>query len=375
MQNPPFDRAGTLSANLNVTTNSPAAGRLIISAFGSNPLAGAGALLNLKFDVIGQRDVCSDLNWMRFRFNEGAPCSTATNGRACVSGGGSIAGAVSYCASAPPKPAPGVVINAAGAPQGSATTGAAGNYVISNLGGGPYTVTPAKTGDANGITSFDAAQIAQHVVGVITLNDCQRAAADTSNNGEITSFDAAFIAQYVVGIANLSNTTGEWKFLPPARSYASLSGSQTGQDFNAVLMGELTGNWTPGGSSLVEGEASLAVSTEGSSQQAPISLPSVTAAPGAIVTIPVTVGDLTGKNVISYDFDLTFDQNVLQPQSAPHDAAGTLSSGMTITSNATPGRIRVSAFGVAALAGSGALLNLKFKAVGASGSSTALTWQ
>jgi uncharacterized protein (TIGR03437 family) len=155
LQNPPFDRTGTLSANLNVTTNSPTAGRLNISGFSSSPLYGAGVLLNLKFDVIGSLNSCSDLNWTSFRFNEGTPCSTASNGRACATGGGSIAGAVSFCASSPPKPVPGVTITAAGSPQGSATTDNSGNYQLPNLGGGPYTLTPAKTGDANGITNPD----------------------------------------------------------------------------------------------------------------------------------------------------------------------------------------------------------------------------
>lgn len=376
LQNPPFDRAGSLSANLNVTTNSPVAGRLNISGFSSNPLTGAGVLLNLKFDVIGSLNACSDLKWMSFRFNEGAPCSTTANGRACATGGGSIAGLVNYCAASPPKPVPGVMITAAGTPSGSALTDAAGNYQLPNLGGGPYTLTPAKTGDVNGITSFDAAQIAQHVVQIITLSSCQQAAADTSGNGEITSFDAAFIAQFVVGITNPANTTGAWKFLPPTRTYGTLNGAQTAQNFDAVLVGELTGNWTPGGSGFaVNAPAPTRLSPAAGPTQIAVALPQTTGAPGSTVTVPITVGDLTGRGFLSFDFDLTYDANVLQAQQQPTDSTDTLSRNLTITANATPGRLRVSGFSAQAMAGAGTLLKLKFNVTGASGTGTALTWQ
>jgi uncharacterized protein (TIGR03437 family) len=269
---------------------------------------------------------------------------------------------------------PGVTITAAGSPQGSATTDNSGAYQLPNLGGGPYTLTPAKTGDANGITSFDAAQIAQQVVGIITLNACQQAAADTSGNGQITSFDAAFIAQYVVGITNPDNRTGTWRFLPPTRAYSSLSGNQTAQNFDAVLVGELTGNWTAGGSSLLAAR-SLTNQRALSPAQVAISLPQVSASTGSSVTIPITVGDLTGRNFLSFDFDLTYDASVLQAQPQPTDASDTLARNLTITANATPGRLRVSAFGAQAMAGAGTLLKLKFNVTGASGTGTALTWQ
>ncbi len=371
LQNPPFDRTDTLSANMTVTTNNPSAGRLNISGFGSTPLSGAGVLLKLKFDVIGAISSCSNLNWTNFRFNEGTPCATATGGRACVVGG-SISGLVSYCASSPTKPVPGVTIAAIGTPSTSTTTDYAGNYQLPNLGGGPYTVTPAKTGDVNGISSFDAAQIAQHVVGIITLNSCQQAAADTSNNGEVTSFDAAFIAQYVVGIANANNTTGTWKFLPPSRTYASLSGNQTAQNFDAVLVGEITGNWAP---SSFAPQTSLRVASFAPQQTVQVSLPSLVAGSGSSLILPITVGDLTGRGVLAYDFDLIYDANLLQAQSQPVDPTVTLSANFTVTPNATPGRLRVSGFGAMPLTGSGILLKLRFNVIGSAGNSTTLTWQ
>ncbi|MFN7928850.1 MAG: hypothetical protein U0Y68_13050 [Blastocatellia bacterium] len=79
-------------------------------------------------------------------------------------------------------------------------------------------------------------------------------------------------------------------------------------------------------------------------------------------------------NVIAYDFDLTFDLALLPPVTTPYETAGTLSGAMTVTANATTGRLRLSAFGTAALSGSGTLLKLTFNVIGA-GTTTNLTWQ
>jgi uncharacterized protein (TIGR03437 family) len=369
LQSTPIDRIGTLSSAMTVTVNTSTLGQIRISAFNSAALSGAGVLLNLKFDVIGANGACSNLHWASFRFNEGTPCATTTNGRACVgSGSTSLSGTVSYCVS--PKPVPGVMIAANGTPSASLTTGTNGVFQFTGLGSGAYTLTPSKTGDVNGITSFDAALVALHVVGASTLNSCQQVAGDASNNGALSSFDAALIAQAVVGIPNPANFTGTWKFVPPARSYASLAGAQTNQNFDAVLVGDVSGNWSPGASTLLPSSRFSFLEA----LQTNVSLPAVNAIKGTTITVPVNVGDLTGMNVIAYDFDLMFDPTLLQPATTPYDAAGTLSSAFTITANATTGRLRLSAFGTAALSGSGTLLKLTFNVIGA-GTTTNLTWQ
>jgi hypothetical protein len=138
-----------------------------------------------------------------------------------------------------------VLLNGAGSPNLFTTTGFPdGTYTLSGFGSGSYTVTPSKTGGVNGsITSFDAARIAQHVTGTNTLIGNQLIVADVSGNGTISSFDAAQIARYSVGIAG-SGSTGNWIFMPANRNYPVVSGNITGQDFTALLMGEVSGNWT-----------------------------------------------------------------------------------------------------------------------------------
>ena len=79
--------------------------------------------------------------------------------------------------------------------------------------------------------------------------------------------------------------------------------------------------------------------------------------------LPITVGNLTGLNALSYEFTVTYDKNVVEITG--YDAVGTLSEGMSIVANTTvPGQVKVAAAGTNALVGSGTLLNLKVKYVG-----------
>ncbi len=376
LQNLPFDRAGTLSSAMTVTFNTGVAGKLTISAFGSTPLTGSGTLLNLKFDVIGTRSACSNLILEAFRFNEGTPCATLSNGRVCVSPEVTLSGAVSYCIT-PTKKVAGVVVRTNTTPSVTDTTDNTGNYAVRVPSGSSLTLTPSKSGEVNGISSFDAALVAQCVVGITQCTSCQRTAGDASNDGSLSSFDASLIARYVAGLPNTGGV-GTWEFVPPSYSFSALSSDQTNQNFNAVLIGDVSGNWTPSSNNLLTEAAALSRQTRSTPAAAEVmvSLPETSGLSGANVTLPITVGDLTGQGVVAYDFELAFDPNVLQFQSPPIEAVGTLSSAMTITPNtSTPGRLQVSAFSTNALTGAGALLNLKFTVVGAPGTSTALAWQ
>jgi len=61
--------------------------------------------------------------------------------------------------------------------------------------------------------------------------------------------------------------------------------------------------------------------------------------PQSSLTVPIMVSNLTGRGVVSYDFTLTFDPNVLRLQNPPVMVPGTISSAMNITPNATSGSL------------------------------------
>jgi hypothetical protein len=374
-QSTPFDTTGTLSSAMTITVNNNTPGTLVISGFGTTPLAGAGTLINLKFNTVGGIGTNSAVSFGGFTFNEGVPCVNTTAGSVNVISG-TISGSVTYVNGAIAPDVVRTTLNATGSVNTSALTNLSGVYTLSGLGAGAYTVTPSKptNQDANGISGFDAALIAQHVVNLITLNSTQRTAADVSANGVITSYDSALVAQYVALIAN-PGVTGSWRFIPASRTYPNAETDQTNQDYNAILMGEVSGNWTPP-ASLIEGV--IAPQPEKLAPEAAIGVTATSkfVQPNANFIVPVMVQDTTGRGIISYQFDLIYNPNTIQPQANEIDVAGTVSNGMVVTVNsATPGLLKVVIFGTASRVGAGTLLNFKFTAVGAPGAVSPLTLQ
>lgn len=284
----------------------------------------------------------------------------------------SITGTVIYgnASSAPtPRFVSNVLLSGAGSPNVSATSAfPSGAYSLSGFGAGPYTVTPSKTTGQNSITSFDAAKVAQHVAGVIALTGNQLVVADVSNNGLVSSFDAGLIGKYIVG-APPFGITGSWVFNPVNRTYPSILSNVSGEDYTALLMGEVSGNWTNSSSRPVENRQQTLADIV-------VNIPNITAQTGKSVSVPVNVDGAKGKGIVSYEFTIGYDPSVLQPLSNPVDLADSVSRGFTVIANgAEPGRLRVVVFGAFEIDSDGLLLNLFFQAVGDSGSASPIIWE
>ena len=322
-----------------------------------------------------------------------------------------ISGAVTYGnamgSPAPPRFISSVTLTGSGSPTVMTTTGApgvtAGQYALSGFGSGSYTVTPTKTGGVNGaISSFDAGRIALHVAGPpnpqLTAN--QLIVADVSGNGSVSSFDAGMIAKFVAGPPYVTpgiGATGTWRFTPANRPYATVTTNINGEDYTAILMGEVSGNWvnpaTRPDDNGVSGPMSISASnvngtvtsdantaadnssTGATGAAISVSLPRLDAAVGTEIVVPVEARGVAGKSIIAYEFDIRYDPSVLRPQLKTVDLVGTASRSLTPVVNAVePGLLRVVAYGASAIAEDGILLNLKFTAVGTSGAS-AIVWE
>lgn len=106
-----------------------------------------------------------------------------------------------------------------------------------------------------------------------------------------------------------------------------------------------------------------------------VTAPVVNRTVGSSFLLPVTVSDMTGAGIISWQFDLLYDPTIIVPQIVPIDTAGTLSSGFLPTVNpSAPGLLKVVFFGTIPPSGSGVLFNFKFTAVGTAGQTSPLTW-
>jgi hypothetical protein len=267
-----------------------------------------------------------------------------------------------------------------GATPKTTQSGSTGDYSLGNVPiNSSYTLTPSKQSEAHdqAITAFDASHVARYDAGLESFTANQLIAGDVTNDGTVSAFDASRIARYDVQIATPGSIAGSWKFLPPSLSYPSLSSNQASQNFQAILVGDVTGNWIPPAGAAPALPAPSKATTK--TPAAPgatitVSLPFKQDAPGA-TTIPITVGDTTGQGIGSYALDISFDSSVLQPQATPYDTAGTLSNGWLITPNtSTTGHLVLNAFSTIDMTGQGILLNLKFNVVGGAGAQTPLTF-
>lgn len=196
-----------------------------------------------------------------------APTATATPSVTPV--GFEVRGAVRYYRDQ--RAVSATTVRCLGTTTESTLTASSGSYGFSNLPSESLVFEPEKTGDLGGaISSFDAAQILQAVVGKTSFDPFQQLACDVTGNGSISSLDATRILQLVVGkITRLpvaDACASDWAFLPnpspmqqtitqPAMESGScqrgsitvdsLTASLDGQDFHAVLFGDCTGNWQP----------------------------------------------------------------------------------------------------------------------------------
>src|ERR1043166_7601133 len=212
----------------------------------------------------------------------------------------------------------------------------------------------------------------------------QRFAADTTGNGgpnPVSSQDAAFIARFAAGLTGFGRT-GTWFFfvtgapspMPTApatyndsRTYASVTSNLTGEDYVAILVGEVTGNYNP---------ANNARPAVGPEQNVSLELPQIAALMGKEVVVPMRVQGAVDKNITSYEFDLRYDPSIIQPLADPVDVAKTASRGLSFVTNANePGRLRVVMYGAYPIDEDGVLLNLRFTAVGKPGSASPLSFE
>lgn len=174
----------------------------------------------------------------------------------------------------------------AGPVASTVTTDADGAFRMGGVPAGPWSLRPRLVDSrlrlAAGLSSVDAVWIQQRVVRSRTFDARQMLAADTTGNGTLSSVDAVQVQRFLVSaIEHLPvavECQSDWVFVPLAGpagnptpipphttapcgvgavAYASLSGSAAGQDFEAVLFGDVTGSWVASGGGASSLEALL----------------------------------------------------------------------------------------------------------------------
>jgi hypothetical protein len=318
------------------------------------------------------------------------------------------------------KPVPTVGIDANGDASADATTDGTGAYSLGSLTG-HVTLSPvAKYGsgdvaDNNGsISSLDASLIARTAVGNASMSPNQRIAGDVTGNGTLSSLDAAQVARYSVGLVqhfDVGTTTGsDWKFFrcdayaypgdpgcgAALYDYNPISAAVSGQNFYAVLYGDVTGNWQPAGAfaasstspragSLEELEAVKAdrIAADRFRENPPAeAVRAAGSGPAALTlhgwTTPLRAGErrqLTidlrdADGILALDLNLGYDPSQIAIVTV--DPAG-IGSALNVAHGDLDGTHKISAYGLLPLSGSGRVMTVTIEALKPTGPRVPLT--
>jgi len=362
-------RAGTLTSGWTLVPNTATAGQILVSmASNGGGVSGSGSLAWLEFEVLGAPGSTSALHFTRATFNGGAIPRETTDGSFAVALAYQVAGRTTFWKDG--SAVSGVTLTLTGNRVFTGQSGANGAYTVTGAPPGAYTLVPSKS-DQTGtliISGYDASLVLQHDVGLITLTGPAATAGDVNKSGTIDSMDAYYILQKSVELITLPFTGAGvvWDFVPTSRSYANLSSDQSGQDFTAILLGDVSGNWTVAGAGGQSALGRRKVNLKGPGTE---SQPVVRAAPAAgkpVVLALKTVGAAGSGNrrlwVVAkadqtpiYSLDLTVD---LAAKGTPAKAVkpGPLAQTMVLAINTKQaGLVRLSLAGALPVKGTGAL--------------------
>jgi hypothetical protein len=233
-----------------------------------------------------------------------------------------------------------------------------GVYTVTGAPQGSYTLTLSKSDGANSITAYDASLALQHAAGLTTLTGYRATAADVNRNATISAMDAYYILQKAVNLIPLPFPGAGivWAFDPAARSYPALNSNQARQDFTAVLLGDISGNWSAS-------PALAAAATPAAGQPVTLTVLTRSVNPAGQTTVELRL-DTGDTPFYSLDLALAYACRTAPCTPAVVTAVqpGPLADGMTHAINlAEVGLVRVALAGAQPIHGHGVLLTILFR--------------
>jgi hypothetical protein len=342
-----------LTSGFYIESNISQPGQLEISLANSTSVTGAGELISIDFETVA---LGTSLLTIDEALLNGHITLATSGGSLTVCQLFDVTGSVEYFADK--QPVPGVTLVLQGAHVHTTTTAADGNYTFGNVREGSYLLTPTKVDDTDAITAYDASLILQTAVNKITLFPEQSIAADVDRSGAINALDASYVLQRAAGLIPLPFPEAEdvWVFEPGERSLPDLSADASSQDFRAILLGDVSGNWAANDQLTAQGESA-----------SELSLATARVSPGGTVTIPLSV---SSDGLLSADLTIDYDPEVIT------EVAVSLSSqtaGFFIATNdSVPGRLQVSMASSTAVPGEATLLELSLQVTATPGQQTVI---
>lgn len=107
-------------------------------------------------------------------------------------------------------------------------------------------------------------------------------------------------------------------------------------------------------------------------EQVMVSLPDTSSYPGSVIAVPVTISDVTGKQVYSYGLKVKFDPNVLKVERAFSENCITNAWGQPTFNQIGDDEILIGGAGATVLDGTGYLVRIEFTVIGSAGDQSPL---
>ncbi len=350
---------GTLTGGWALEANTATAGRVVLSLAGATASSGDGTLAKLNVEVIGAVASQTALTLSNVLLNDGAIEPHLSNAVFAVNGFFTLSGTVKYFQGN--RPVPGAELDLVGVGAQSASSNAGGAFSFPTVQTGAYTLTPDKSDQVVDITAYDASLILQAAAGKRTLTTNQRLAADVNRNGAVTAMDASYVLEKSVGLlTGLFPGAGcSWLFSPAERTYPLLNGNLANQDFTAILLGDVSGNWDGLSGGGGEGEGGRGEGDPG--DPVVLTLPDVPGQTGGTVAVPLQIA-LGGAEVHALDLRLSYDSAQLTLLGV---TAGAAAEGIAWAANTSrTGVIRIGMASSSAWSQEGDLLTLSFQVTG-----------
>ena len=157
-----------------------------------------------------------------------------------------ISGTVFYCSNPSLNPVPGVTLTLTGSAAGTTVSDGSGHYTFASLlSGGSYTVTPSKSALIPGsvgsaINTVDLLVVQRHFLNLGTpLSGCRLIAADVDGLNGVNTVDVVAVQRFFLGLTTGIANVGKYHFNPANRSYSPLVISQTNQNYDTLIFGDV----------------------------------------------------------------------------------------------------------------------------------------
>ena len=125
----------------------------------------------------------------------------------------------------------------------STVTDNSGNYFISGFSCVTNTLTPSKAArppGSAGIDTIDVVAVQRHFLQIgAPLTGCRLTAADCAAPVGITTADVIAIQRYFLSLTTGTGNVGQYSFTPPNRSYSPPISNQSGQNYDAIVFGDV----------------------------------------------------------------------------------------------------------------------------------------